>query len=181
LRVIGNLPYNISTPILFHLAQFDDSVKDLTVMLQREVAANGRSARHAGIRRLSVMLQARFRVERLFTVPAGAFRPAPKVESAVARLAPLREARPHVADEGLFAAIVAAAFGQRRKTRCGTHSRASPTKVSSSRPASLPGRAGNAVGRGFCSAREILWRAGRRGLNGVARATSPDPAAVAAA
>ena len=117
LRVIGNLPYNISTPILFHLAQFETTLKDLTVMLQREVVQ--RMAAAPGTPeygRLSVMLQARFRVERLFTVPAGAFRPAPKVESAVTRLAPLRETRPHVADEGLFAAIVAAAFGQRRKT-----------------------------------------------------------------
>jgi 16S rRNA (adenine1518-N6/adenine1519-N6)-dimethyltransferase len=62
------------------------------------------------------MLQTRFRVSRLFTVPAGAFRPAPKVESAVARLMPLREDRPRIVDEALFARIVAAAFGQRRKT-----------------------------------------------------------------
>jgi 16S rRNA (adenine1518-N6/adenine1519-N6)-dimethyltransferase len=66
--------------------------------------------------RLTVMLQSRFRVTRLFTVPAGAFRPAPKVESAVARLAPLGTSRPAIADEALFARIVAAAFGQRRKT-----------------------------------------------------------------
>jgi 16S rRNA (adenine1518-N6/adenine1519-N6)-dimethyltransferase len=117
LRVIGNLPYNISTPILFHLAQFEATLKDLTVMLQREVVQRMTAAPGTPeYGRLSVMLQVRFRIERLFTVPAGAFRPAPKVESAVARLAPLREARPHVADEGLFAAIVAAAFGQRRKT-----------------------------------------------------------------
>ena len=66
--------------------------------------------------RLTVMLQARFAVTRLFTVPAGAFRPAPKVESAVARLVPLGAARPSIVDEALFARIVAAAFGQRRKT-----------------------------------------------------------------
>ena len=66
--------------------------------------------------RLSVMLQARFRIERLFVVPPGAFRPAPKVDSAVARMIPLREARPRLADEALFARIVAAAFSQRRKT-----------------------------------------------------------------
>jgi len=117
LRVIGNLPYNISTPILFHLAQFEATLKDLTVMLQREVVQ--RMAAAPGTPeygRLSVMLQARFRVERLFAVPAGAFRPAPKVESAVTRLAPLRAARPQIVDEGLFAAIVVAAFGQRRKT-----------------------------------------------------------------
>jgi len=62
------------------------------------------------------MLQARFAVTRLFTVPAGAFQPPPKVESAVARLLPLGDTRPAIADEALFARIVAAAFGQRRKT-----------------------------------------------------------------
>jgi 16S rRNA (adenine1518-N6/adenine1519-N6)-dimethyltransferase len=66
--------------------------------------------------RLSVMLQVRFRVERLFVVPAGAFRPPPKVESAVARLTPLGAARPALSDPALFAQLVAAAFGQRRKT-----------------------------------------------------------------
>ena len=94
LRVVGNLPYNISSPLLFHLAQYDAVVRDITVMLQKEV------------------------VERMAAAPAtaGAFRPPPKVESAVVRLAPLRDARPDLADEALFARIVAAAFGQRRKT-----------------------------------------------------------------
>jgi len=66
--------------------------------------------------RLTVTLQCRFAVTRLFTVPPGAFRPAPNVDSAVARLVPLRDQRPRIADEPLFARIVAAAFGQRRKT-----------------------------------------------------------------
>ncbi len=117
LRVVGNLPYNISSPLLFHLAQYDDALRDIIVMLQKEVVermAAAPATRAYG--RLSVMLQARFRVERLFRVPAGAFRPAPKVDSAVARLTPLRDARPSLADEALFARIVAAAFGQRRKT-----------------------------------------------------------------
>lgn len=117
LRVVGNLPYNISSPLLFHLAGFDAILRDVTVMLQKEVvqrmAARPGTAEYG---RLSVMLQARFSVERLFVVPAGAFRPAPKVESAVARLTPLREARPHIADADLFAKLVSAAFGQRRKT-----------------------------------------------------------------
>ena len=117
LRVIGNLPYNISTPILFHLAQFEATLKDLTVMLQKEVVQRMAAAPATPeYGRLSVMLQARFRIERLFTVPPGAFRPAPKVESAVARLTPLRAVRPRIVDETLFAAVVAAAFGQRRKT-----------------------------------------------------------------
>jgi len=117
LRVIGNLPYNISTPLLFHLSRCEASLRDLTVMLQREVVQRMAAAPATPqYGRLTVMLQTRFHIERLFTVPAGAFRPAPKVESAVARLAPLGAARPRVLDEALFAAIVAAAFGQRRKT-----------------------------------------------------------------
>jgi 16S rRNA (adenine1518-N6/adenine1519-N6)-dimethyltransferase len=117
LRVVGNLPYNISTPLLFHLASYDRLVRDIHVMLQREVVARMTAAPDtADYGRLSVMLQARFRVSRLFTVPAGAFRPAPNVESAVARLLPLGQDRPPISDEVLFARIVAAAFGQRRKT-----------------------------------------------------------------
>jgi 16S rRNA (adenine1518-N6/adenine1519-N6)-dimethyltransferase len=117
LRVVGNLPYNISTPLLFHLASYDRLVRDIHVMLQREVVARMTAAPDtADYGRLSVMLQARFRVSRLFTVAAGAFRPAPKVESAVTRLLPLGANRPAIADEALFARIVAAAFGQRRKT-----------------------------------------------------------------
>jgi len=117
LRVVGNLPYNISSPLLFHLAQYDASVRDITVMLQKEVVERMVAAPATpAYGRLSVMLQVRFRVERLFGVPAGAFRPAPKVDSAVARLTPLRAERPELADETLFARVVAAAFGQRRKT-----------------------------------------------------------------
>jgi 16S rRNA (adenine1518-N6/adenine1519-N6)-dimethyltransferase len=117
LRVIGNLPYNISSPMLFHLAQYDAIVRDITVMLQKEVVQRMAAAPGtAEYGRLTVMLQARFAVERLFVVPAGAFRPLPKVESAVARLVPLGRARPHIADAALFGQLVMAAFGQRRKT-----------------------------------------------------------------
>lgn len=117
LRVVGNLPYNISSPLLFRLAQYEDTILDITVMLQREVVDRMAAApATAEYGRLSVMLQARFRVARLFTVPPGAFRPPPQVDSAVVRLTPLREARPRIADEALFARIVTAAFGQRRKT-----------------------------------------------------------------
>jgi 16S rRNA (adenine1518-N6/adenine1519-N6)-dimethyltransferase len=117
LRVVGNLPYNISSPLLFHLAQFESRIVDLHVMLQKEVVAR-MTARPASADygRLTVMLQAKFRVTRLFPVPAGAFRPVPSVESAVARLVPLGAAKLHIADDALFARIVAAAFGQRRKT-----------------------------------------------------------------
>ena len=117
LRVVGNLPYNISSPLLFHVAQFESRIADVHVMLQREVVARMiAEPATPDYGRLTVMLQAHFAVTRLFTVPAGAFRPAPKVESAVARLVPLGAAKPRIADTALFARIVAAAFGQRRKT-----------------------------------------------------------------
>ncbi len=117
LRVVGNLPYNISSPLLFHLAQFDGRLRDLHVMLQKEVVARMTAGPGtADYGRLTVMLQVKFAIRRLFVVPPGAFRPAPKVESAIARLVPLRDAKPRIDDDALFARIVAAAFGQRRKT-----------------------------------------------------------------
>ena len=117
LRVVGNLPYHISSPLLFHLAQYDDRLRDLHVMLQREVVARMTAApATADYGRLTVMLQVKFAILRLFVVPPGAFRPAPKVESAIARLVPLGLAKPPITDPALFARVVAAAFGQRRKT-----------------------------------------------------------------
>jgi 16S rRNA (adenine1518-N6/adenine1519-N6)-dimethyltransferase len=117
LRVVGNLPYNISSPLLFHLAQYESRLVDVHVMLQKEVVARMTAAPGTpDYGRLTVMLQARFAVTRLFIVPPGAFRPAPAVDSAVARLVPLGAAKPDIADPALFARIVAAAFGQRRKT-----------------------------------------------------------------
>ena len=117
LRIVGNLPYNISSPLLFHVAKFSERVVDLHVMLQKEVVA--RMTAEPGTPdygRLTVTLQALFRVTRLFVIPPGAFRPAPKVDSAFVRLVPLGDAKPTINDEALFARIVAAAFGQRRKT-----------------------------------------------------------------
>jgi len=117
LRVVGNLPYNISSPLLFLLAAHDAQLRDLHVMLQKEVVARMTAdPGTADYGRLTVMLQVRFRITRLFIVPPGAFRPAPKVESAVARLTPLHDAKPIIADEPLFARVVGAAFMQRRKT-----------------------------------------------------------------
>ena len=117
LRVVGNLPYNISTPILFHLAHHADAIRDVHVMLQREVvermvAAPGSSS----YSRLSVMLQYRFHMERVFDVPPEAFRPPPEVHSALVRMTPRRPLHPRARDEPLLARIVAAAFAQRRKT-----------------------------------------------------------------
>lgn len=117
LRIVGNLPYNISSPLLFHLARFEACIADLTVMLQKEVVDRMTAAPGTpDYGRLTVMLQVRFAVTRLFVVPPGAFRPAPKVDSAVVRLVPLRERKPAIADEAGFAQVVAAAFAQRRKT-----------------------------------------------------------------
>ncbi len=117
LRVVGNLPYNVSTPLLFHLEKFASRVQDMHFMLQLEVVdrmAAAHSTPEYG--RLSVMLQRRFRVERLFRVPAGAFRPPPKVESAVVRLTPRPAAEIPALDEKVFATVVTRAFGARRKT-----------------------------------------------------------------
>lgn len=117
LRVIGNLPYNISTPLLFHLAQHVGSIRDIHAMLQKEVVERMVAAPScAEYGRLSVMLQYRFDMERVLDVPPDAFHPAPKVESSVVRMTPFVRP-PHPArDEAAFGKIVAAAFSQRRKT-----------------------------------------------------------------
>jgi 16S rRNA (adenine1518-N6/adenine1519-N6)-dimethyltransferase len=117
LRVVGNLPYNISSPLLFHLSECAEAISDMHFMLQKEVvdrmAAEPDTPDYG---RLSVMLQARFRVMKLFNVPPGAFNPPPKVDSAVVRLIPLpADALPY-RDGRRFAEVVARAFGQRRKT-----------------------------------------------------------------
>ena len=117
LRVVGNLPYNISSPLLFHLVSFDARLRDVHVMLQREVVARMTAVpATADYGRLTIMLQSTFAIERLFVIPPGAFRPAPKVDSAFVRLTPLHDGKPPIADHSLFDRIVAAAFGQRRKT-----------------------------------------------------------------
>lgn len=117
LRVIGNLPYNISTPLLFHLLGQIDVVQDMLFMLQKEVvdrlAAQPGSADYG---RLSVMIQWRLRVEKLFEVGPGAFSPPPRVDSAVVHLVPHTTAPIDVPDPDRFHHIVQAAFAQRRKT-----------------------------------------------------------------
>lgn len=117
IRVVGNLPYNISTPLLFHLSDFAGRLADMHFMLQKEVVERMVAAPSTPeYGRLSVMLQYRFAMELLFIVPPEAFRPAPKVESAIVRMIPFK-ALPHRAlDEALLGQVVAAAFGQRRKT-----------------------------------------------------------------
>jgi 16S rRNA (adenine1518-N6/adenine1519-N6)-dimethyltransferase len=117
LRIVGNLPYNISTPLLFHLAGYADRVRDMHFMLQKEVVDRMAAAPGSGdYGRLSVMLQYRFDIERLFVVPPGAFNPPPKVDSAIVRLVPKKAGEGEKAkDEALFARVVMAAFSQRRK------------------------------------------------------------------
>ncbi|TMI42448.1 MAG: 16S rRNA (adenine(1518)-N(6)/adenine(1519)-N(6))-dimethyltransferase RsmA [Betaproteobacteria bacterium] len=111
MRIVGNLPYNISTPLLFHLARFAQRVRDLHFMLQLEVVERMVAAPStAAYGRLSVALQARFTMRKLFKVSKGAFRPPPKVESAVVRMEPL--SRILEIDEQLLRR----AFSARRKT-----------------------------------------------------------------
>ncbi len=117
IRLVGNLPYNLSSPILFHALDHAAAISDMTFMLQKEVVdrmASGPGSKVYG--RLSVMLQAYCTVTPLFTVPPGAFRPAPKVDSAVVRLIPHAPETIGIRDRDLFAQVVRDAFGQRRKT-----------------------------------------------------------------
>ena len=117
LRLVGNLPYNISSPLLFHFAAYAGHILDMHFMLQNEVVERMVAEPSTpAYGRLSVMLQYRFRMEKLLDVPPDSFRPAPKVDSAIVRLIPLPISEIAVRNEKLFAAIVRTAFGQRRKT-----------------------------------------------------------------
>jgi 16S rRNA (adenine1518-N6/adenine1519-N6)-dimethyltransferase len=115
-RVVGNLPYNISSPLLFHMLSQVARIQDMHFMLQKEVVARMAAAPGGRIYgRLSVMVQAQCEVELLFTVGPGAFRPAPKVDSAVVRLRP-RSRQPSASLLSALDRLTARAFGQRRKT-----------------------------------------------------------------
>ena len=116
LRLVGNLPYNISTPLLFHLATFAEHIRDALFMLQKEVVdrmvAEPATADYG---RLSVMLQYRFHMDALLEVPPEAFSPPPKVDSSVVRLIPKTATERHALDEARLERVVAQAFSQRRK------------------------------------------------------------------
>jgi 16S rRNA (adenine1518-N6/adenine1519-N6)-dimethyltransferase len=117
LRVVGNLPYNISTPLLFHLAGFAEQIEDMHFMLQLEVVERMVAAPSTpAYGRLSVMLQYFFIMENLLHVPPQAFSPPPKVESAVVRMLPWRDRPFSVGSVKLFSDVVSAAFSMRRKT-----------------------------------------------------------------
>jgi len=117
LRIIGNLPYNISTPIIFHLVEHCNIIQDMFFMLQKEVvnrlAAKPDTSNYS---RLSVMAQYHFKVTPLFLVPPESFDPIPKVDSAIVRLIPHTEKPVKVNDENEFSKLVRTSFSQRRKT-----------------------------------------------------------------
>jgi len=121
-RLAGNLPYNISTPLMFHMLKFRELIQDMHFMVQKEVAERiiahpdqpNRNSKHYG--RLSVMMQYHCHSEYLFDVPPGCFSPPPKVDSAIIRLIPHTKPPVTVNDMETFAALVQAAFNQRRKT-----------------------------------------------------------------
>ncbi len=116
LRVVGNLPYNISSPLLFHLLNYADQVLDQHFMLQREVIDRMVAQPSSGdYSRLSVMLQSRYSMEKLFDVAPEAFDPPPRVVSAVVRMVPLPANRVIPKSQGAFASVVTRAFAQRRK------------------------------------------------------------------
>lgn len=117
LRIIGNLPYNISTPLLFHLLKHRAAIADMHFMLQKEVV--DRMAASPGSKaygRLTIMLGSLLDIEALFDVDRLAFEPAPKVTSAIVRLTPMHEEQVRIRDFGLLSRLVATAFSQRRKT-----------------------------------------------------------------
>lgn len=117
IRLVGNLPYNLSSPILFHALDHAAAIRDMHFMLQKEVVDRMAAAPGGKVYgRLSVMLQAWCKVTALFAIGPGAFRPPPKVDSAVVRLVPRAPAEVGIADPARFSAIVRDAFGQRRKT-----------------------------------------------------------------
>jgi 16S rRNA (adenine1518-N6/adenine1519-N6)-dimethyltransferase len=117
LRIVGNLPYNISSPLLFHFAAYAERITDMHFMLQNEVVERMVAEPSTpAYGRLSVMLQYRFVMEKLLDVPPDSFRPSPKVDSAIVRMIPLPASEILVVNEKLFAAVVRTAFSQRRKT-----------------------------------------------------------------
>ena len=116
LRLVGNLPYNISTPLLFHLADYAENVYDMHFMLQKEVVERMvAEPGDADFGRLSVMLQYRFHIEWLIDVPPESFDPPPKVQSAVVRLIPKDVSELNAKSTAKLSQVVLAAFSQRRK------------------------------------------------------------------
>ena len=163
-RAVGNLPYNISTPLLFHLLSQIQCIDDMHFMLQKEVVERLAAAPGSGdYGRLSVMVQYRCRVEPLFTIRPGAFYPPPKVDSAFVRLTPHAQPPVVVRDERCLQMVVTRAFGQRRKTlrnavkgllsgaqieACGIDPELRPERLGLQEFAALSNQLGAAQGRG---------------------------------
>jgi len=133
LRIVGNLPYNISTPLLFHLLSQRAALQDMHFMLQKEVVERMTAQpSNKTYGRLTVMLAAVAEVEHLFDVGPGAFQPRPKVWSAMVRLRPAHESRFDFGDEGMLRTLVSAAFSHRRKTlRNGLKGLLTPQEIAS--------------------------------------------------
>lgn len=130
LRVVGNLPYNISTPLIFHLLSHAKVIKDMHFMLQKEVVERMAAEPGSGDwGRLTIMVQYFCQVEHLFNVPPECFSPAPKVDSAIVRLTPYKELPYPAKDHSLLEQVVREAFNQRRKTLRNTLKRLLPAEA----------------------------------------------------
>lgn len=158
-RVVGNLPYNISTPLLFHLCDQTERIRDMHFMLQKEVVE--RMAAAPGNKtygRLSIMLQYHCKVVPLFVVPPGAFRPPPKVQSAIIRLVPHAQEPYPIGNYDLFSSLVNQAFTQRRKTlrnAVGKLASAEQIEAAELDPSSRPE---NLSGEDFGRLADVVWQ-----------------------
>lgn len=161
LRIVGNLPYNISTPLIFHLLSYADKVQDMHFMLQKEVvkrmaARPGESA----YGRLGIMVQYFCEVEALFEVPPDAFDPAPKVDSAIVRLTPYKNLPYPARDHKALEKLVNLAFQQRRKTLRNSLKNALPMTVIESLPVDVGARAETLSLETFVTLSNLLSDAG---------------------
>jgi 16S rRNA (adenine1518-N6/adenine1519-N6)-dimethyltransferase len=163
LRIVGNLPYNISSPLLFALVSCAEQVIDQHFMLQREVV--DRMVARAGesdYSRLSVMLQYRYRIQKLFDVLPEAFDPPPRVTSSIVRMIPLGPERLRAQSDALFARVVQRAFSQRRKMLRGVLSEWTKLIPWESLGIEPTWRAEQVSVAGFIGITDALWQAGER-------------------
>ena len=161
LRIVGNLPYNISTPLIFHLLSYADKVQDMHFMLQKEVVK--RMAARPGENaygRLGIMVQYFCEVEALFEVPPDAFDPAPKVDSAIVRLTPYKNLPYPARDHKALEKLVNLAFQQRRKTLRNSLKNALPMTVIESLPVDVGARAETLSLETFVTLSNLLSDAG---------------------
>ena len=163
LRIVGNLPYNISSPLLFALVSCAEHVVDQHFMLQREVV--DRMVARAGesdYSRLSVMLQYRYRIQKLFDVSPEAFDPPPRVTSSIVRMIPLGAERLRALSDALFARVVQRAFSQRRKMLRGVLSEWTSMIPWEELGIEPTWRAEQVSVAGFIGITDALWQAGER-------------------